>query len=359
MTTPVKKTIIILLDPDTRMLLRVSLLHGWLFLLLTGTDGTAELMRRLSLYVLMATHVSLASGTYVFSKAAAVGFPDPESLTLARALGAAVVLLLLTGWVIPKPKFTPKEWIKILGYGFLLVVLNQYSFLRGLRYTVPSHPALFYALTPLGVLILTSVLSRSLPAKRKVLGVAFALAGVFIILRPWETGEVIRELRMGDFWVLCAVLAWVVYTVLAGNTCQNHDPRVVTAWSLILGAVVMTPIGGRSLLTMDYSAIPLSAWAGLAWLIVLTSVTMMLVWNVLLRYLGPVEVAICTNAQPPTTAALSALMAGVGLLSSDQDLGLLFWLGMVAVLTGVVLVQVGNQNYRATKPQNLRTSEDA
>jgi drug/metabolite transporter (DMT)-like permease len=79
-------------------------------------------------------------------------------------------------------------------------------------------------------------------------------------------------------------------------------------------------------------------------MIVLTSVTMILVWNVLLRYLGPVEVAICTNAQPPTTAALSALMAGAGLLSTDQDLGPLFWLGMITILTGVVLVQVNDHS---------------
>lgn len=288
----------------------------------------------------MATHVVLASGTYVFAKAAAVGFPAAETLTLARALGAALILLLLTGWAIPKPRFDSKEWILMLGFGILLVPLNQYLFLRGLRHTVPSHPALFYALTPLGVLILTSVLRQELPAKRKVLGVLFALVGVYIILRPWEAGETIREIRSGDFWVLAAMLAWVVYTVLAGRTCQNHDPRVVTAWSLILGAIVMTPIGGYSLLTMDYGAIPPAAWAGLAYMIVLTSVVMLLVWNVLLRYLGPVEVAICTNAQPPTTAVLSALMAAVGLLSSEQDLGLLFWLGMITILTGVVLVQI-------------------
>ena len=53
-------------------------------------------------------------------------------------------------------------------------------------------------------------------------------------------------------------------------------------------------------------------------------------------------VAICTNAQPPTTAALSALMAGVGLLSSDQDLGFIFWLGMALIVTGVVLVQINH-----------------
>ena len=299
-------------------------------------------MRRSSLYLLMATHVFLASGTYVFAKAAAVGFPNAETLVLARALGAALLLLLLTGWVIPKPRFDLREWLRILGFGILLVPLNQYLFLRGLRHTVPSHPALFYALTPLGVMLLASGLRKKMVPKRKLLGVLLALAGVCIVLRPWEGGETIKELRSGDFWVLAAMLAWVSYTVLAGPTCQNHDPRVVTAWSLILGAIVMTPIGGYSLLTMDYGVIPAAAWAGLVYMIVLTSVTMILVWNVLLRHLGPVEVAICTNAQPPTTAILSAMMAAVGLLSSEQDLGLLFWLGMIFILTGVVLVQIND-----------------
>ena len=299
-------------------------------------------MRRTSLYALMATHVSLASGTYVFAKAAAVGFPDPATLTLARALGAALLLLLLTSSVIPPPQFRLKEWLRILEFGILLVPINQYSFLRGLRHTVPSHPALFYALTPLGVLVLASGLRQKLPAGRKVIGVLFALLGVYFILRPWEAADTIKEIRTGDFWILGAVLAWVIYTVLARQTCQDHDPRIVTAWSLILGAMVMTPIGGYSLLTMDYTVIQPAAWAGLAWMIVMTSVLMMLVWNVLLHYLGPVEVAICTNAQPPATAALSALMAGVGLLSSDQDLGLIFWLGMVLIVTGVVLVQINH-----------------
>jgi drug/metabolite transporter (DMT)-like permease len=110
----------------------------------------------------------------------------------------------------------------------------------------------------------------------------------------------------------------------------------------------MTPIGGYSLLTMDYGVIPPAAWAGLAYMIVLTSVTMILIWNVLLRYLGPVEVAICTNAQPPTTAALSALMAGAGLLSTEQDLGPLFWLGMIIIISGVVLVQLEHGAYSLT-----------
>ena len=148
------------------------------------------------------------------------------------------------------------------------------------------------------------------------------------------------EMRSGDLWVLAAVLAWVVYTVAAGRTCQERDPRAVTAWSLILGALVMTPISGHTLVTMDFAAVHLSAWLGLVYMVVITSVAMMLAWNLLLRHLGPVEVAICTNAQPPTTAALSALLSGVGVLRGEQDLGPLFWLGTVLVVAGVALVQV-------------------
>jgi len=297
-------------------------------------------MRRATTYSLMVTHVILAAGTYIFGKEATVGFPDPGALTLARALGAAVCLLLLSGWAIPRPRFTVGEWLRLLILGIILVPLNQYAFLRGLKLTAPSHPALLYALTPLGVLLLASVLKRRWPSARNAGGVLAALAGVVAILRPWEQRAAVAEMRSGDLWILVAVLAWVVYTVAAGRTCQEHDPRAVTAWSLILGALVMTPISGHRLLTMDFAAVHLGAWLGLVYMVLITSVAMMLAWNLLLRYLGPVQVAICTNAQPPTTAALSALLSGLGVLRGEQDLGPLFWLGTVLVVAGVALVQV-------------------
>jgi len=309
-------------------------------------DGIA--MSRTALYLLMAAHVLLAAGTYVFGKAAAVGFPDAGSLTLARSLGAALILLVISGWLLPKPSFSRGEWLKLVGFGILLVPMNQYAFLQGLRHTVPSHPALFYALTPLGVLLLSSAVKLNLPSARTCSGVIMALAGVLCILRPWTQGEFVRQLRTGDLWVICAVLAWVVYTVAASRTCQNHDPRVVTSWSLIFGALAMIPISGRTLLTMDYNSISSEAWLGLLWLVIMTSVLMMLAWNLLLRHLTPVQVAVCTNAQPPTTVALSVFLAALGFLPGKQDLGLFFWLGMLLTLIGVFLVQASSPTVPAT-----------
>ncbi|MBL0713811.1 MAG: DMT family transporter [Desulfosarcina sp.] len=296
-------------------------------------------MPRITLYGFMALHVGLASASYIFGKAAAVGFDDPAVLTLARALGAAVIFLLVTGTLIPRPRFSPREWLYLGGLGFLLVLCNQYCFLRGLQHTVPSHPALFYALTPLGVLVLDSLMGGQRPHRAKVTGVGLALGGVVLILRPWDGGAAFNQIRIGDYWIMGAVLSWVIYTVAVRPLCRRHDPRTVTAWSLIIGAALMLPVAGRDLMARPLADIPVNVWMSLAWLTVITSVVMMLLWNVLLHDLTSVEVAVCTNAQPPTTALLTAVLAAMGFLDRQQDLGLLFITGMLLVLGGVFLVQ--------------------
>jgi drug/metabolite transporter (DMT)-like permease len=293
----------------------------------------------MALYGLMALHVGCAAGTYILGKAAAVGFADPEVLTLLRAAGAAVIFLLLTGTVIPPPRFRAREWGALFSFGILLVPFNQYCFLRGLQYTVPSHPALLFALTPLLVLILDSLRLRRLPTGPKMAGVALALAGVILILRPWEQGTEFARIRTGDYWILAAVSGWSIYTVVARAACRRHDPRSVTAWSLIIGALLMVPVAGPDLASLPVHTIPIQAWLSLAWLAVITSVIMMLLWNVMLHDLSSVEVAICTNAQPPATALLTAGLAALGWLDRQQDLGWMFFSGMLLVLVGVVIAQ--------------------
>ena len=120
---------------------------------------------------------------------------------------------------------------------------------------------------------------------------------------------------------------------------RRHDPRAVTAWALILGTLAMMPVGGHALKTTPWSAIPTSAWWGLAWMITITSVTMMILWSVLLRHLDAVHVAICMNAQPPTTALLQTVLAATGAIQFGETLGVPFFAGMVLVLAGATLVQ--------------------
>ncbi len=287
----------------------------------------------------MGLHVFSAAGTFVFSKAAAVSFANPMVLTCSRGLGAAVILFLLSGWKIPKPDFTLKEWLWILCLGVLLVPLNQYCFLKGLERTVPGHSALLYAMTPLGVLLLSSVRTGKVPSIKKLAGIFIAFSGVMIILRPWESGVRASELRAGDLWLIVAVSCWVVYTVLASDICKRKNTLTVTAWSLISGVFVMLPMAAGQMMTFDFSIVSTPGWFGLGYMILITSIVMMMLWNLLLKYLTPVQVAITTNAQPPATMLLAAVTAAVGLLPGNQDLGPMFIMGMVLSLSGVIIIQ--------------------
>ena len=305
------------------------------------------------LYALMALHVSLASASYIFGRTAAVGFADPMVLTLLRAAGAALIFLALSSSLIPRPTFNRREWGQVAAFGFLLVPVNQYCFLRGLQHTVPSHPALLYALTPLGVLLLESAAQRRLPPPAKQAGVLLALGGVLLILRPWAQETAMVQIRSGDLWILAAVASWVVYTVGVRGLCRRHDPRSVTAWSLILGAAMLLGPAGRAALQLPLASIAASVWLSLAWLALVTSVTMMLLWNFLLRHLGAVEVAVCTNAQPPVTALLAAVLAALGWLQPQQDLGWVFLGGMLMVMAGVMMVQRPRSSVRAVRGSDV------
>jgi len=144
-------------------------------------------MRRGTVYLLMALHVVFSATNYVLAKSAATLFLPVEALTMARAALAALLLVALTGTLIPRPRFSPREWFHIVFLGLLLVPLNQYLFLRGLKDTAPGHAALLYAMTPLGVLLLQAAIARRFPAAVKCAGILIAFAGVLVVMRPWTT----------------------------------------------------------------------------------------------------------------------------------------------------------------------------
>ena len=287
----------------------------------------------------MVLHVLGAAGTFILSKAAAVSFADPLVLTVSRGIGCAVVFLIFTGWKIPKPDFTLREWARLLVLGILLVPMNQYCFLKGLELSVPGHSALIYAMTPIGVLLISSVLAGKKPSFMKLSGVVIAFSGVMVVLRPWESGAQLSELRIGDLWLIGAVLCWVVYTIMAGDIIRKKNALSVTAWSLILGVLVMLPIAAKPMMTFDFSAVSDAGWFGLGYMIVITSAVMMILWNILLQNLTPVQVAITTNAKPLATTLLVAVSSAAGFLQGDQDLGFMFILGMVLSLSGVIITQ--------------------
>ncbi len=106
----------------------------------------------------------------------------------------------------------------------------------------------------------------------------------------------------------------------------------VTAIALLAGTVTFAPIGAPALAGADLSVVPISGWAAILWLCVMTSIVAYNLWYFAIRRLPPSRVAVFMNLQPPLTIAASWWFLG-------ETLDAAFLFGAVAVLAGVWMAQ--------------------
>jgi drug/metabolite transporter (DMT)-like permease len=254
----------------------------------------------------------------------------PLTVILWRFLvsGALFVPLLL---FTPGPKLPPRsEWRRVLLLGFLAGPVNQVLFFTGLSRSTAAHAALLYALTPMGVYVLSLLRGHERPTTRASVGISTALIGVVVLLFGRGLAHARGSLE-GDLLILAAVCAWVVYTTEGRPFATSHGPIRATAWSMVAATLLMLP---SALFTHPGRALEASpaAMASIAYLGVLTSVVAYLLWSYALSKLPASRVAIFSNLQPPVTAIAAWALF-------DEPLHWALAVGGGLVLVGVRLTQ--------------------
>jgi drug/metabolite transporter (DMT)-like permease len=289
--------------------------------------------RNLRFAIVMALHTFVSAGTFLLGKTAADAIPT-LALGLFRFLIAGAGFLLLARirglelWPVAKA-----EWRTYLLAGFLGVAVNQIAFLGGLAYTLPSHAALLYALTPTVVLLLAWAQGQEKPGPRKLGGLALAFSGVVVVLSDRTGGPLPPQWILGDLMILVAVVAWAGYTVMSRPLVQKHGAQRATTLSILFGLAIFAPLGLFGLPKLAIATVPTMAWVGLVYLGLMTSVVSYLLWFHALSMKEPSRVAIATNGQPVATALLAWIFYGQAITPA-------FAVGAVLVLGGVLLTQL-------------------
>jgi len=287
------------------------------------------------LYGALLLHTLLSAGTYLFAKRALSEIPALP-LGLFRFAGASAILSLLLLRLRPPGKRLPppKARRKILLLALVAVPLNQGFFLYGLQLSTAAHAALLYTLTPLFVLLLAQALLGEFPGWGAALGTALALCGTIWVLL--STRNLAHGTLGGDLLLLVAVVAWAVYTAEGRALLAEHGAFPMIAWTLIGGTLLFLPFGVGSLFMPGTWAriaqAPATAWWGIVYLSIVTSVICYLLWYWALQYLLAARVAVFTNLQPICTALLAHFFLGERVTAP-------FILGALLVISGVLLAQ--------------------
>ena len=257
----------------------------------------------------------------------------PATLGLARSVIGAVILVAWAWRGIRTSRISsPGDHGRIASMGVVGFALAFGLGNWGIAYSTASNAALLITVEPASLLLLSPLLLRERLSRREASGAALALTGTVIVVVngiPGFTQSIAPHWR-GDLLLILSGVAYAAYSLFGRGVLVRYPVLVVTAWSIVWGALAMAPLAWlewRAGLVPRWSA---GALVGTLYLGVVITALGYAVWNWCLERLGASRTGIFVNVQP-----LAGALIGVWWLR--EPLTVFTVVGAAAILAGLHL----------------------
>ncbi|GGM06057.1 membrane protein [Streptomyces fumigatiscleroticus] len=251
----------------------------------------------------------------------------PLTIGAIRFSAAALILALLVrlqkGW---RP--VARRSALAMGGAGLLGITAYFGLENvGVDMATAADAAVIVAAFPVITVILEVAFHRERPSPPRLLGMALAVVGVWLIVRQSASSGGSHRL-LGDLILLAAGVAWAAYNVVARRTSPGHSPLTSTYYQTVAGAlgfVLLSP------LEIGEWRTPTAADIGmLAFLAGMCSIAAFVLYNYGLR-----DVTSSTAVNVLNLVPVFGLVSAVAV--TGETVGITEGLGCLVVITGVVL----------------------
>lgn len=256
---------------------------------------------------------------------------EPFTFAFYRYLLSSAVLLGITRFRSRTPPIEKKDYLKIIGLGFLIIPFNQTAYLYGQKLTGAGHGALLFATVPIWIFLGGLFYLQEKFILRRAAGVILGLIGVVIIITTGAI-ELGTEYLLGDLIILVAVLVWATYTILGRPLVVKYGAFRVTAYALASGSAIYFPFGLYRAFIFDYSSTTFGAWLTVVYAALGVSVAAYVLWYWLLKYMEATKIAVFHNLQPVVASGAAFIFLG-------EPIGWAFVIGGSVVLAGVIITE--------------------
>ncbi len=254
-------------------------------------------MSRSDLELILVSFIWGVNGIAV--KDALTGFSPLQFNAIRLPLAAALLLIALRAQgklEIP----SRKDWSKVILAGFLGNTLYQYLFIKGIAQSSASNTSFVLATMPATTALLSHFSGRQKMTGRMWGGVALTMAGVALIVVGGAGGlEGVGGGNLaGDLTTLSGTLGWCICTIMAADLTEHMSPLAFTAWTMVVGAILMVPLALGELLSADWSAASPVNWLELILSGAIANAFSYILWNRSVKASGPASTAIFSNLNP-------------------------------------------------------------
>jgi drug/metabolite transporter (DMT)-like permease len=288
-------------------------------------------MPRKVIYLLLAAVVIQWGAAFVAIRIL-VEHASAVTVTLLRFVitsGALAIVVAVAR--IRLPRIEPGDRWKVVLVGLLSVSAYHLALNFGEHFVSAGVASLIVASMPVMAALLATVFLDESIDRTKAVGIGLALAGVAVLVLGGSEGEFRVDNLGGALVTAIAPLSFAVVTVTMKPLVRKYGPLPLTAMSVILGTILLTPFALPATLA-DLSRLTGSDWAWLAFLGVGCTAFAYVVWSYALQTLDASSVAAWVYLVPLCSLVWAALIL-------DERVTLLAALGGMLVLGGVFLTE--------------------
>jgi len=223
--------------------------------------------------------------------------------------------------------------------GFFGILINQGCFTIGLSFTSSEHSVIVVALGPLLVLVFAALLKLEKLTAGKAFGMAISIAGI-VLLETGRGASLHSPLLLGDLITLCGVTGFATYTVLGKRVADDYDPVSMTAFNIVVAAILVSPLAVHQALHLEWGKVGWVGWTGMLYMATLSSTVAYMIFYWVLRYMDASRVVVLNYCQPVVVVLLSIPILGEHPTRN-------FVIGSALVLLGVYMAEHVTRRRRA------------
>jgi drug/metabolite transporter (DMT)-like permease len=255
----------------------------------------------------------------------------PLPFTAVRFIISSLLLWLILR-IAERGVAPPREGLTtLIVLGLVGNTLYQLLFTLGLDRTAATNSALILSTVPTVVAVFAGALGLERITRRMWFGIALGTVGVALVIATRGVGFQLGTL-VGDLLTVLAVLCWAGYTVGLRRVPSGISPLRVTTITTLAGTPGLVLAGLPGMVRLEWGAVGLKAWGGLAYAAVLSLVVAYLLWNRSVKAVGGTRTAIYMCVTP-----LFAVIGAWVLLGERPHP--LQGVGAVLIVAGVLLTR--------------------
>lgn len=287
---------------------------------------------RLGVYARLALVPVIWGGTFVAGRLLALEVPPAVGAWLRFVVASAALLVACVVMERRLPLPTRRQFVAALALGATGVLAYNLLFLGALALLPASRTSLIVALNPAITIAAAALLFGERLSPRRWLGVAVALAGVWIVVSRGELAGLLGGgVGLGELMMFGAICAWAAYTLIGRATVEGLSPLAATTWATLLGTAMLTLVAAPGLLRVDWQAVSPAAALAVLYLGLLGTAVAFVWYLRAVQVLGPARTVIFNNLVPVFGATFGVLLLGEPLTAS-------MLVGGAIALVGVMLV---------------------